>query len=84
MVDAAIVMIENAHKHLEHEAANNENRWQIIQQSAMEVGPPVFFSLLIVMISFLPVFTLQCIYTRLTISIMIQFGYITMQIKENV
>ena len=67
MVDAAIVMIENAHKHLEHEPVNNENRWQIIQQSAIEVGPPVFFSLLIVMISFLPVFTLQAQEGRLFI-----------------
>lgn len=67
MVDAAIVMIENAHKHLEHESVNNENRWQIIEQSAIEVGPPVFFSLLIVMISFLPVFTLQAQEGRLFI-----------------
>lgn len=67
MVDAAIVMIENAHKHLEHETVTEGNRWQIIQQSAIEVGPPVFFSLLIVMISFLPVFTLQAQEGRLFI-----------------
>lgn len=67
MVDAAIVMIENAHKHLEHNPVNNENRWRIIQQSAIEVGPPIFFSLLIVMIGFLPVFTLQAQEGRLFI-----------------
>jgi Cu(I)/Ag(I) efflux system membrane protein CusA/SilA len=59
MVDAAIVMIENAHKHFEHEAATAENRWNIIQKAALEVGPPLFFSLLIITFSFLPVFTLQ-------------------------
>ena len=65
MVDAAIVMIENVHKHMEHEvegdAANldNEKRWQLIRKAAMEVGPPLFFSLLIITLSFLPVFTLE-------------------------
>lgn len=59
MVDAAIVMIENAHKHLEHNNVTAENRWQIMQQAALEVGPPLFFSLLIITFSFLPVFTLQ-------------------------
>ncbi len=59
MVDAAIVMIENVHKHLEREPAKSEDRWQIIQAAASEVGPPLFFSLLIVSLSFLPVFTLQ-------------------------
>lgn len=59
MVDAAIVMIETAHKHLEHNAITAENRWQIMQQAALEVGPPLFFSLLIITFSFLPVFTLQ-------------------------
>ncbi len=59
MVDAAIVMIENAHKHIEHAVLTKENRWQIIQEAAIEVGPALFFSLLIVMISFLPIFTLQ-------------------------
>lgn len=59
MVDAAIVMIENAHKHLEHNTITAENRWQIMQQAALEVGPPLFFSLLIITFSFLPVFTLQ-------------------------
>ena len=59
MVDAAIVMIENVHKHMERDAMTAENRWQIIRQATAEVGPPVFFSLLIITISFLPVFTLE-------------------------
>jgi len=59
MVDAAIVMIENAHKHLEKNEVTDENRWQIIKDSAMEVGPALFFSLLIITLSFIPVFTLQ-------------------------
>ncbi|ADG24380.1 TPA: CusA/CzcA family heavy metal efflux RND transporter [Legionella pneumophila subsp. pneumophila] len=59
MVDAAIVMIENAHKHIEHNAITSENRWPMMQQAALEVGPPLFFSLLIITVSFLPVFTLQ-------------------------
>ncbi len=83
MVDAAIVMIENAHKHLERERAalssgranlqistaatggvkethlTTQQHWQIIAQSATEVGPALFFSLLIITLSFLPVFTLE-------------------------
>jgi Cu(I)/Ag(I) efflux system membrane protein CusA/SilA len=59
MVDAAIVMIENAHKHLERERERGTNRWAIMRQAALEVGPPLFFSLLIITLSFLPVFTLQ-------------------------
>jgi len=59
MVDAAIVMIENVHKHLEREQVTDENRWEIIRQAATEVGPPLFFSLLIITLSFLPVFSLQ-------------------------
>ncbi len=59
MVDAAIVMIENAHKHMEQEDVNHLNRWDIIQRAATEVGPPLFFSLLIITLSFLPVFTLE-------------------------
>ncbi|MCK5336694.1 MAG: efflux RND transporter permease subunit, partial [Gammaproteobacteria bacterium] len=64
MVDAAIVMIENVHKHIEHEAENgneitDKNRWEIMQKAATEVGPPLFFSLLIITLSFLPVFTLE-------------------------
>jgi Cu(I)/Ag(I) efflux system membrane protein CusA/SilA len=59
MVDAAIVMIENAHKHLERETVTDDNRWSILYQAAVEVGPPLFFSLLIITLSFLPVFTLE-------------------------
>ena len=59
MVDAAIVMIENMHKHMEREALTDTNRWQIVQQAASEVGPPIFFSLLIITLSFMPVFTLE-------------------------
>jgi len=59
MVDAAIVMIENVHKHMEHTELTDENRWQVIRQASMEVGPPLFFSLLIITLSFLPVFTLE-------------------------
>lgn len=59
MVDAAIVMIENAHKHLEGKIVTNENRWKIISKAAQEVGPALFFSLLIITLSFLPVFALQ-------------------------
>jgi len=59
MVDAAIVMIENVHKHSEQNPITDENRWQIMRQAATEVGPPLFFSLLIITLSFLPVFTLE-------------------------
>ena len=59
MVDAAIVMIENVHKHIEREGINDENRWRIIYEASREVGPPLFFSLLIITLSFLPVFTLE-------------------------
>jgi Cu(I)/Ag(I) efflux system membrane protein CusA/SilA len=59
MVDAAIVMVENLHKHIEKEPLTRENRWRIISESATEVGPPLFFSLLIITLSFLPVFTLE-------------------------
>ena len=59
MVDAAIVMIENVHKHMEHTEVTDENRWQVMKQAAVEVGPPLFFSLLIITLSFLPVFTLE-------------------------
>ena len=66
MVDAAIVMVENAHKHIEE--WNEENpetelagpeRWRVIIAAAVEVGPALFFSLLIITLSFVPVFTLQ-------------------------
>jgi len=66
MVDAAVVMIENAHKHLEawhqeHPGAKleGERRWQLIGDAAAEVGPALFFSLLIITLSFVPVFALQ-------------------------
>ncbi len=59
MVDAAIVMIENLHKHIEREGLTPENRWQVIGNASREVGPPLFFSLLIITLSFLPVFALE-------------------------
>ena len=59
MVDAAIVMIENVHKHMETQTVTPDNRWQIIQKASLEVGPPLFFSLLIITLSFLPIFALQ-------------------------
>ena len=58
MVDAAIVMIENAHKRLER-APPGEPRTATLERAAMEVGPPLFFSLLVLTVSFLPVFTLE-------------------------
>ena len=78
MIDAAIVMIENMHTHLERAAANKpgraavgtsrsfdtsaltrEERWRVVAESAKEVGPALFFSLVIITVSFVPVFTLQ-------------------------
>lgn len=66
MVDAAVVMIENAHKHLERwshehpgETLAGEPRWKVIGDAASEVGPALFFSLFIIMLSFIPVFTLE-------------------------
>ena len=58
MVDAAIVMIENAHKHLERDAGKKPHA-RILLDAAVEVGPALFFSLLVITVSFLPVFTLQ-------------------------
>ncbi|NEV77632.1 efflux RND transporter permease subunit [Rhodopseudomonas sp. BR0C11] len=58
MVDAAIVMIENAHKHLER-AEPGKSRIAILIEAASEVGPALFFSLLIITVSFLPIFTLE-------------------------
>ena len=58
MVDAAIVMIENTHKHIEKDRGKKDH-WHIILDSSKEVGPALFFSLLIITLSFLPVFTLQ-------------------------
>jgi Cu(I)/Ag(I) efflux system membrane protein CusA/SilA len=69
MVDAAIVMIENAHRHIErwrHENAERRSseipssiRWQLIGDAAVEVGPALFFSLLVITLSFIPIFTLE-------------------------
>jgi len=58
MVDAAIVMIENVHKHIEHEGGSKPH-WQLVLDASKEVGPALFFSLLIIAVSFLPVFTLE-------------------------
>ncbi len=59
MVDGAIVMIENMHKKMEKTPLTNENRWEIVRDAATEVGPALFFSLLIITMNFLPVFTLE-------------------------
>jgi Cu(I)/Ag(I) efflux system membrane protein CusA/SilA len=65
MVDAAVVMIENAHKHLEHfhethgREAQGEERWRLMGEASMEVGPALFASLLVITLSFIPVFALQ-------------------------
>lgn len=58
MVDASVVMVENAHKHLER-GSDTHNRVELITEAAKEVGPALFFSLLIITVSFLPVFSLQ-------------------------
>ncbi|MCF8880990.1 CusA/CzcA family heavy metal efflux RND transporter [Hyphobacterium sp. SN044] len=59
MVDAAIVMIENFHKHVERTPLTRENRWQIVAEATSEVGPALFFSLLIITFSFVPIFALE-------------------------
>jgi Cu(I)/Ag(I) efflux system membrane protein CusA/SilA len=59
MVDAAVVMIENAHKKLEGKDVAADERWKLIGEAAAEVGPALFFSLLIITLSFVPVFALQ-------------------------
>ena len=63
MVDAAIIMIENAHKHIEHEALKppeeRRDHWQVILDASKEVGPALFYSLLVITVSFIPVFTLE-------------------------
>jgi Cu(I)/Ag(I) efflux system membrane protein CusA/SilA len=59
MVDAAIVMIETLHKKMEEESYDPKAHWSTVTEAAVEVGPPLFFSLLIITLSFLPVFTLQ-------------------------
>jgi copper/silver efflux system protein len=58
MIDAAIIMIENAHKHIERAPADKP-RAEVILESAKEVGPTLFYSLLVITVSFVPVFTLQ-------------------------
>ncbi|MEK6755691.1 MAG: CusA/CzcA family heavy metal efflux RND transporter, partial [Bacteroidota bacterium] len=63
MVDAAIIMIENAHKHIEREALKppeeRREHWQLILDASKEVGPALFYSLLVITVSFIPVFTLE-------------------------
>ena len=61
MVDGAIVMVENAHKHLADKGSDLSaaDRWEIIGKSSREVGPALFFSLLVITVSFLPIFTMQ-------------------------
>ena len=58
MVDAVIIMIENAHKHLERERGKKPH-WDIIRDASIEVGPTLFYSLLVITVSFIPIFTLQ-------------------------
>ncbi|MBT5008586.1 MAG: efflux RND transporter permease subunit, partial [Gammaproteobacteria bacterium] len=58
MIDGAIVMIENLNKHLEDQVPSTEDHWSIVTKAASEVGPALFFSLLIITVSFVPVFTL--------------------------
>jgi Cu(I)/Ag(I) efflux system membrane protein CusA/SilA len=58
MVDAVIIMIENAHKHMERDQSKKAH-WDIIRDASIEVGPTLFYSLLVITVSFLPVFTLQ-------------------------
>ena len=63
MVDAAIIMIENAHKHIEREnekpPGERRDHWEIISDASKEVGPALFYSLLVITVSFIPVFTLE-------------------------
>ncbi|MGA9364140.1 MAG: efflux RND transporter permease subunit [Bacteroidota bacterium] len=63
MVDAAIIMIENAHKHIENEhqkpPEERKEHWQVILDASKEVGPALFYSLLVITVSFIPVFTLE-------------------------
>ncbi|MCL5966841.1 MAG: efflux RND transporter permease subunit [Deltaproteobacteria bacterium] len=58
MVDAAIIMIENMHKHIEHDEGKSDH-WALVRKASVEVGPTLFYSLLVITVSFLPVFTLQ-------------------------
>jgi len=59
MIDGAIVLVENLHKHMQRTEITDENRWQVVTDATLEVGPALFFSLLIITVSFLPVFSLQ-------------------------
>jgi Cu(I)/Ag(I) efflux system membrane protein CusA/SilA len=66
MVDAAVVMIENAHKHIEAwrhehpgEALKGPEQWRVVGDAAVQVGPALFFSLLVSTLSFIPVFSLE-------------------------
>lgn len=59
MTDGAIVMIENMHKHMEKTPLTDENRWNIVTKASSEVGPALFFSLLIITVSFLPILILE-------------------------
>jgi len=65
MVDASVVLVEAAHKQIEHfeeahgRAPTDAERWALVAQAAVEVGPALFFSLLVITLSFLPVFTLE-------------------------
>ena len=58
MIDAVIIMIENAHKHIERDGGRKPH-WQIIRDASIEVGPTLFYSLLVITVSFIPVFALQ-------------------------
>ncbi len=58
MIDAVIIMIENAHKHIERDRGKKAH-WQIIRDASIEVGPTLFYSLLVITVSFIPVFALQ-------------------------
>ncbi|WP_413112569.1 efflux RND transporter permease subunit [Thaumasiovibrio sp. DFM-14] len=59
MVDGAIVMIENLHKHIERDGNSGKDRWELVATAAEEVGTPLFFSLMIITLSFVPVFALE-------------------------
>ena len=59
MIDGAIVLVENLHKHMQRTTITAANRWQVVTEATLEVGPALFFSLLIITVSFLPVFTLE-------------------------
>ncbi|MBK5910308.1 CusA/CzcA family heavy metal efflux RND transporter [Rhodothalassium salexigens] len=59
MVDGAIVMIETLHRHMERTPVTKQNRWEVVSRAAEEVGPAIFFSLIIITISFLPVFAFE-------------------------